>query len=69
MERHDIGWALVNAQVPLETLYNNTWLKPRYQDTARHVTALAQSPDFCRYLTIAGFVLYRLGPCPDSYPA
>jgi hypothetical protein len=68
MERHDIGWALVNAQVPLETLYNNTWLKPRYQDTARHVTALAQSPDFCRYLTIAGFVLYKLGPCPDSYP-
>jgi hypothetical protein len=68
MERHDIGWVLVHAMIGLETAYNNTWLGPRHQDTVRHTAALAQSPNFCRYMSAAGFVLYRLGACEDGYP-
>jgi hypothetical protein len=63
MERHDIGWVLINPDPRLETQYHNTWLVPAHGLVSRQVAAVAASPAFCQVAAIDGFVLYRLGPC------
>lgn len=65
LNRYDIGWVLVNANMLLEVGYHNTWLIPNYDQEARHVTAVEQSPSFCLVAREDGFLLYRLGPCPE----
>lgn len=64
MERHDIGWVLINPKRRLETDYHNTWLVPTYGVRTRHVERVASSSAFCLALSTGGFQLYQLGPCP-----
>jgi hypothetical protein len=66
MERHDIGWAVVHPHLVYETPYNDVWLVPFHGRSARHVDALAASPRFCEWFREAGYVLYKLGPCPGG---
>jgi hypothetical protein len=66
LERHDIGWVLVNPSVMLETAYHNTWLVPAYGLESRQATAVARSPAFCQVAAIGGFRLYRLGACTGA---
>jgi len=63
LRRHDIGWALVSKDWRREVAYHDTWLRPAYGTTARHPEALFASPAFCLTDDVAGYVLYRLGPC------
>ncbi|HEX8804332.1 MAG TPA: hypothetical protein VF743_09065 [Acidimicrobiales bacterium] len=68
MERHDIGWVLVNPNRMLEIDYHNTWLVPNHGHPARHVWMVDASPNFCKVASPGGLTLYRLdtsqGPCP-----
>jgi hypothetical protein len=66
LERHNIGWVLIHPYLPLELLYNDTWLVPYHGKSARHVDAIAMSPRFCKYLEVGGFVLYKLGSCTPN---
>lgn len=66
MERHDIGWVLINPDRRLETDYHNTWLVPNHGASARQPERVAASPAFCRAAAVGGFELYRLGGCPGS---
>jgi hypothetical protein len=68
MERHDIGWVLVQSKIDLETTYHDTWLIPHHGRPARHVERVAASPAFCRVADIDGFLLYRLGECRGGSP-
>jgi hypothetical protein len=63
--RYDIGWVLVNANIMLEVAYHNTWLIPNHGHEARHVTALADSPWFCKVAAKRGYVLYKLQDIGD----
>ena len=63
MERHDIGWVLIQSNIELETTYHDTWLLPHHGRPARHVERVAISPAFCRVADIDGYLLYRLGGC------
>lgn len=69
MERHDIGWVLIQPNLSLETTYHDTWLIPHHGLRARHVERVADSPAFCRVADIDGFLLYRLGGCRGGSPA
>jgi hypothetical protein len=68
MERHDIGWVLIQPKLSLETTYHDTWLIPHHGRPARHVERVAASPAFCRVVDIDGFLLYRLGECRGGSP-
>jgi hypothetical protein len=68
MERHDIGWVLIQPMLSLETAYHDTWLIPHHGRPARHVERVAASPAFCRVADIDGFLLYRLGECRGGSP-
>lgn len=63
LERHDIGWALVNPEILLETRYNEAWIEPAYGLRIRHVRRLEKSPAFCLAMDREGYKLYRLGDC------
>jgi hypothetical protein len=68
LERHDIGWVLVNPNRLIEIDYHNTWLLPNHGQVARQVWQIAESPNFCKVASPAGLTLYQLdqsgGPCP-----
>jgi hypothetical protein len=63
MQRHDIGWVLIQPNPQLETNYHDTWLIPNHGLPARQPTAVAASPAFCLTADVGGFKLYRLGGC------
>jgi hypothetical protein len=63
MERHDIGWVLIQPHLSLELDYHDTWLLPHHGRPARHVERVAISPTFCRVADVDGYLLYRLGGC------
>lgn len=70
LDEHDIGWVYVISDPTLEIDYNDTWLKPAHGVEARHVSAVDQSPNFCRWLTtLAGNRLYRVGACDEVGPS
>ena len=68
LDRHDIGWVLVNPNRLIEIDYHNTWLVPNHGAPARQVWMVAESPNFCKVASVRGLTLYRLdkshGPCP-----
>jgi hypothetical protein len=64
MERYDIGWVVMHANLVFETTYNDAWLIPFHGKTARHDEAVAASPHFCRHFAEGGYVLYKRAPCP-----
>ncbi|HEY8525574.1 MAG TPA: hypothetical protein VIL48_11450 [Acidimicrobiales bacterium] len=68
LDRHDIGWVLVNPNRRIEIDYHNTWLLPNHGERARHVWMVARSPYFCKVASPQAVTLYRLdhsaGPCP-----
>jgi hypothetical protein len=68
LDRHDIGWVLVNPNRLIEIDYHNTWLLPNHGDPARQVWMVAESPNFCKVASVRGLTLYRLdesqGDCP-----
>jgi hypothetical protein len=68
LDRHDIGWVLVNPNRLIEIDYHNTWLIPNHGAPARQVWMVAESPNFCKVASPAGLTLYRLdrsgAPCP-----
>jgi hypothetical protein len=66
LERHDIGWVLIHGARNLELAYHDTWLVPHHGQNARQVDAVADSPSFCRVMTVGGFILYRLGACSEG---
>jgi hypothetical protein len=68
MERHDIGWVLIQPMLSLETSYHDTWLIPHHGRRARHVEQVAASPAFCRVADVGGYLLYRLGECRGGSP-
>ncbi|MGH9232449.1 MAG: hypothetical protein ACRD0R_03775 [Acidimicrobiales bacterium] len=63
MERHDIGWVLIQPKLALEIDYHDTWLIPHHGRPARHVEQVAASTAFCRVAALDGYLLYRLGDC------
>jgi hypothetical protein len=63
LDRHDIGWVLIHANLDLELGYHDTWLLPHHGRPARHVARVAESPSFCRVAAIDGYQLYRVGGC------
>jgi outer membrane murein-binding lipoprotein Lpp len=63
LERHDIGWVLVNPDHALETAYHEAWIRPAYGLPVRHLRALEGSRSFCVAAERDGYVLYRLGIC------
>jgi hypothetical protein len=68
LDRHDIGWVLVNPNRLIEVDYHNTWLVPNHHRSARHVWMVAESPNFCKVASPQGLTLYKLdrsgAPCP-----
>jgi len=68
MERHDIGWVLIQPHLSLELDYHDTWLIPHHGRPARHVERVSISPAFCRVADIDGYLLYRLGGCRGGGP-
>jgi hypothetical protein len=62
---HDIGWVLVSPKHQLELQYHDTWLVPNHGRSARHLTRLKRSPEFCLVDDVQGYDLYRLGSCPS----
>lgn len=68
LDRHDIGWVLVNPNRLIEVDYHNTWLLPNHGEPARQVWMVAESPNFCKVASPAGLTLYKLDrsgrPCP-----
>jgi hypothetical protein len=69
MDRYDIGWVVMHANLVFETTYNDMWLQPFHGKTARHDEAVAISPHFCRWFADGGYLLYKREPCrtpPDS---
>jgi hypothetical protein len=68
LERHDIGWVLIQPNLDLETTYHDTWLLPHHGRPARQVERVAISPAFCRVADIDGYLLYRLGGCRGGGP-
>lgn len=68
LEDHDIGWVYVAPDYSQELRYNDIWLVPAHGEPARHVSAIATSPDFCRWMQPGLYtVLYRVGSC-DEFP-
>jgi hypothetical protein len=63
LERHDIGWVLVNRDRALETTYNAVWIGPAYGLPVRHLEALKESRNFCLAMNRDGYLLYRLYQC------
>jgi hypothetical protein len=63
MERHDLGWVLIQPHLALEIDYHDTWLLPHHGRPARHVEQVAASPASCRVADVGGYLLYRLGAC------
>ena len=63
MERHDIGWVLLNPLRRLEVAYHDTWIEPEYGLKVQHFQEIRKSPNFCHVLSADGYELYRLGAC------
>jgi hypothetical protein len=68
LDRHDIGWVYISEVMQLETDYNDTWLLPSYGSRARHVTEIADSPNFCRWRDVGFNIVYKVGACPPGGP-
>ncbi len=72
LDRHDIGWVLVNPKLVLEIEYHDTWLLPNHGHRARSVFRVARSPNFCKVAARRRLILYRLQrprrPCPLEDP-
>lgn len=69
MERHDIGWVLIQPKLSLEIDYHDTWLISHHGQPARHVERVEASPAFCRVAALDGYLLYRLGECRGGLAA
>jgi hypothetical protein len=63
LERHNIGWVLLDPIRPLENEYNDSWLLPSVGRPARHHPIIGYSDAFCRVFAQDGYVLFRVGPC------
>lgn len=66
LDRHDIGWVYITDVRQLELDYNDAWLRDAHGRSARHVDAVAASPNFCLVRQVGFKLLYRVGPCPPS---
>lgn len=66
LDAHDIGWVYIAPRRFLETQYNDTWLLPHHDRPARHIAEIAYNPNFCRWLEVGNYVLFRVGACPDG---
>jgi hypothetical protein len=70
LARYDIGWIVIHNNHLVETKYNDVWLQPFHGRTARHIEAVAASPNFCPWFEENLYRLYKVGPCePAAAPS
>lgn len=65
LERHDIGWVLIDPLRQLENAYNDTWLIPSRGVASRHNPTIGYSRNFCRMLDQDGYLLFKVGACTE----
>ena len=63
LDRHDIGWVIVNPDQSLELQYDQAWLGPAHGGEVRHVGAVAASPCFRLVEPSGPYRLYERRPC------